>query len=130
MEPSGQVHEESRDNSAQEQFRKTELHTNTESPGVPARGIHSDVQYAENDQLPNEPTQADIENGVNEAVSYLNEFTGREIIMEGMEPSTQHILYEINRQRKQWSKAMESDAGAALQSLYPDVSGSGKNGPL
>lgn len=130
MESPREVHEEPRHNDTKEETTNPQLHPHPNRPGLATTAIPDNVPNAENDFMPTEPTAKDIEEGANETLAFLHDTTGRTINMESMDSDIEHILYEINRQRKQWSAPMESDARAALQSLYPDNGGSKRHGPL
>lgn len=102
----------------------------TPDPGMQADEVHRIDEAPTGHDVPVEPTPREIQAGANKALALYEEYQGKKLSDGPMDEEAQRILYEIHEERQGWTEAMERDARAALQLLYPDVGGSKVNGPL
>ena len=123
MEPQSESNKKSWYEENNRRNTEDKMYTDTESPGNTSAGIQSGIHTSEEHTGTFELTQADIENGAREALSFIRERTGRTLINEELDKETATILHKINESRRGWSDDMESDARAALQTIYPDIRG-------
>lgn len=130
METSSKGNEESRDRKVAEKPATGEVVDPTVQPGDPAGQLRRIDDVATSFGLPIEPTQAEIEAGAAEALIFYEEYAGRKTSDGPMDKEAERILFALHQERQGWTEAMETDARATLQLLYPDVGGSKRHGPL
>lgn len=130
MESSHQSNKESWTQTNPDNANQSKIPEHTDSTGEPSQFLQYDTSPSTEHISTPEPTQEALESGAGETMVFLKDRTGRTIPVEQMDSETQKLLFKINETRRNWSPAMESDARAALQTLYPDVRGNRGFNPL
>lgn len=128
--PQSQSNQEHRDRKTDTRLEEGDLSRPTTDVSLPARQVRRFDDDANHDVLPVEPGPREIETGANEEALLFQSYTGQKIPPGTMDETTRRILYELHTKRKGWTEALEDDARASLQLVYPDVAGSREHGPL
>lgn len=130
MVTSSQSDKESRTVGTDTEFKGPDVPQPATDASMPADGLQPLDDAPGGNIVPFEPTPREVEEGANESVVFYEDATGKRFPDEPMDEETARVLYDLHVQRQDWTQAMEDDARATLQLIYPNVGGSKTNGPL